>query len=136
MHRQLLPQPSGGGVFARRFGRSLPGGERGQQARRLRASLAIRAMAEVGVDISTHTSKHLSEFLAQPVETVITVCGNADQACPLFPGQMNRHHWPFHDPAHATGTEEEKLRVFRQVRDEIRRVFEAYAKGRLDAERR
>lgn len=98
--------------------------------------LAIRAMAEVGVDISTHTSKHLSEFLAQPVETVITVCGNADQACPLFPGQVNRHHWPFHDPAHATGTEEEKLRVFRQVRDEIRRVFEAYAEGRLDAERR
>jgi arsenate reductase len=98
--------------------------------------LAIRAMAEVGVDKSTHTSTHLSEFLAQPVETVITVCGNADQACPLFPGQVNRHHWPFHDPAHATGTEEEKLRVFRQVRDEIRRVFEAYAEGRLDAERR
>lgn len=98
--------------------------------------LAIKAMAEVGVDISAHTSKHLNGFLDQPVETVITVCGNADQACPIFPGQVNRHHWPFLDPAHATGTEEEKLQVFRQVRDEIRRVFEAYAKGRIDAEPR
>lgn len=95
--------------------------------------LAIRAMAEIGNDISAHTSKHMNEFLNQPVETVITVCGNADQACPMFPGQVNRHHWPFDDPAHATGTEEEQLAVFRRVRDEIRRVFEAYAAGRLDA---
>lgn len=94
--------------------------------------LAIRAMAEIGLDISSHTSKHMDEFLQQDVETVITVCGNADQACPLFPGQVNRHHWPFDDPAHATGTDEEKLVVFRRVRDEIRRVFEAYAAGRRD----
>jgi arsenate reductase len=89
-------------------------------------------MNEIGIDISTHRSKHLSEFLDQPVDTVITVCGNADQACPIFPGQRNRHHFPFDDPAHATGTEEKQLAVFRQVRDEIRRVFEAYAAGRLD----
>jgi arsenate reductase len=63
---------------------------------------------------------------------VITVCGNADQACPVFPGQVNRHHWGFDDPAHAPGSEDEKLAVFRRVRDEIRRVFEAYAAGRLD----
>jgi len=94
--------------------------------------LAIQVMAEIGIDISSHTSKHMNEFLDQSVETVITVCGNADQACPLFPGQVNRHHWPFNDPAHAMGTEEEKLVVFRRVRDEIRRVFEAYAAGRLD----
>lgn len=94
--------------------------------------LAIKAMAEVGIDISSHHSKHLSEFLNQDIETVITVCGNADQACPMFPGQVNRHHWGFDDPAHATGTEEEQLQVFRRVRDEIRRVFEAYAAGRLD----
>lgn len=92
--------------------------------------LAIRAMQEIGVDISGHHSKHLSEFLTRPVETVITVCGNADQACPMFPGQVNRYHWGFDDPAHATGTEEEQLAVFRRVRDEIRRVFEAYAAGR------
>lgn len=95
--------------------------------------LAIRALAEIGIDISSHHSKHLNEFLAQDVETVITVCGNADQVCPMFPGQMNRHHWGFDDPAHATGSEEEQLAVFRRVRDEITRVFRAYAAGRLDA---
>ena len=97
--------------------------------------LAIKAMAEVGIDISSHNSKHLSEFLNQPVQTVITVCGNADQACPVFPGQLNRYHWPFDDPAHAAGSEEEKLKVFRQVRDQMRSAFEAYAAGRLDASR-
>jgi arsenate reductase (thioredoxin) len=94
--------------------------------------LAIKAMAEIGIDIAAHRSKHLNEFLDQPVETVITVCGNADQACPVFPGQVNRHHWGFDDPAHATGTEEERMQVFRRVRDEIARVFHAYAAGRLD----
>ena len=98
--------------------------------------LAIKAMEEIGIDISSHRSKHLSDFLDQPVETVITVCGNADQACPMFPGQVNRYHWGFDDPAHATGSEEEKLAVFRRVRDEIRRVFEAYAAGRRDEGRR
>ena len=95
--------------------------------------LAIKVMAEAGIDISTHTSRHLADFLHQPVDTVITVCGDADQACPVFPGQVNRHHFPFDDPAQAAGSDEEKLHVFRQARDEIRRVFEAYAAGRLDA---
>lgn len=94
--------------------------------------LALKVMQEIGIDISRHRSKHLEEFLKQQVETVITVCVNADQACPMFPGQGNRYHWAFDDPAHATGTEEEKLEVFRRVRDEIRRVFEAYAAGRRD----
>ncbi len=94
--------------------------------------MAVRVMAEIGIDISAHTSKHMNDFLARRVQTVITVCGNADQACPMFPGQLNRHHWPFEDPAHATGSEAEVLAVFRRVRDEIRRVFEAYAAGRLD----
>lgn len=95
--------------------------------------LAIQAMKEIGLDISRHTSKHMNEFLTGNVETVITVCGHADQACPIFPGQVNRHHWPFDDPAHATGTDEEKMAVFRRVRDEIRRTFTAYADGRRDA---
>jgi len=98
--------------------------------------LAIRALDEIGLDISTHHSKHLDEFLDQDVETVITVCGNADQVCPMFPGQMNRHHFPFDDPAHAEGTEEEQMAVFRRVRDEIRCVFEAYAAGRIDESKR
>ena len=92
--------------------------------------LAIQVMSEIGIDISNHVSKHMNTFLNREVETVITVCGNADQACPVFPGQANRYHWAFDDPAHATGTDEEKLAVFRRVRDEIRRVFEAYAAGR------
>lgn len=98
--------------------------------------LAIKALAEIGLDISSHTSKHMNDFLQLPVETVITVCGNADQACPMFPGQLNRHHWGFDDPAHAVGNVEERMQVFRRVRDEIRRVFEAYAAGRLDEEKR
>jgi arsenate reductase len=95
--------------------------------------MAIKAMQEIGIDISAHTSKHMKEFLGVSVETVITVCGNADQACPIFPGQVNRHHWPFEDPAHAAGTDEEKMAVFRRVRNEIRRTFTAYADGRRDA---
>jgi len=91
--------------------------------------LAIKAMAEIGIDISAHTSKHMSEFLARDVHTVITVCGNADQACPMLPGQMARHHWGFDDPAHAPGDQEEQLLVFRRVRDEIQKVFNAYAAG-------
>ena len=95
--------------------------------------LAIQVMKEIDIDISRHTSKHLSGFLSTKIETVITVCGNLDQGCPIFPGQVNRHHWPFEDPAHATGTEQEKLEVFRRVRNEIRRTFTAYADGRRDA---
>jgi arsenate reductase len=91
--------------------------------------LAIRVMQEIGLDLSGHHSKHMNDFLTRPVQTVITVCGNADQACPMFPGQVHRYHWGFDDPAHATGTEGEQLAVFRRVRDEIRRVFEAYAAG-------
>jgi arsenate reductase len=94
--------------------------------------MAIQVMKEIGIDISSHRSKHLDEFLKQPIETVITVCGNADQVCPAFPGQVNRHHWGFYDPAKAEGSDEEKLAVFRRVRDEIKMVFEAYAAGRKD----
>ena len=94
--------------------------------------LAIRVLAEIGIDLSGHRSKHLDEFLGQDVETVITVCGNADQACPMFPGQINRHHWGFDDPASAAGDEAQQLAVFRRVRDAIKVVFEAYAEGRRD----
>jgi len=90
---------------------------------------AIEVMKEIGIDISGHTSKHMNEFLDRKIDTVITVCGNADQACPMFPGQVNRYHWGFDDPAHATGTEEEILNEFRRVRDQIKLVFEAYAAG-------
>ena len=91
---------------------------------------AIAVLAEIGIDISSHTSKSMNDFLDRDIDTVITVCGNADQACPVFPGQVHRHHWPFDDPAHATGTEDEILEQFRRVRDEIQTTFLAYAARR------
>ena len=94
--------------------------------------LAIAVMQELNLDLSAKTSKHLEGFLDQGVETVITVCGNADQSCPTFPGHVNRHHYPFEDPAHFEGSDEEQLAVFRKVRDEILAVFTAYAHGQLD----
>ena len=90
-------------------------------------------MKEIGIDISGHTSKHMNKFLNRKIDTVITVCGNADQACPMFPGQVNRYHWGFDDPAHAEGTEEEVLEVFRRVRDQIRLVLAAYVAGYREA---
>ena len=95
--------------------------------------LAIRAMADIGIDISANKSKHMNEFLGRDIETVITVCDNADQACPTFPGQANCHHWPFPDPAKAKGSEEEIRKVFEQVRDDIRRVFTDYGLSRKDS---
>ncbi len=90
---------------------------------------ASQVMKEIGLDISDHTSKSMEIYLNQEIFSVITVCGNADQVCPMFPGQVNRHHWGFNDPAHATGTEDEILNAFRKTRDEIRLVFEAYGAG-------
>lgn len=90
---------------------------------------AIEVMLEIGIDISGHRSKPMKEYFDQQIDTVITVCGNIDQACPMFPGQVHRHHWGFDDPAHATGTDDEIIAEFRRVRDEIKLVFEAYAAG-------
>lgn len=90
---------------------------------------AIEALAEIGIDISDHESKHLDPFLDAGIDTVITVCGNADQACPVFPGKVNRYHWGFEDPPKAVRPDEAELDAFRRIRDEIRKVFEAYASG-------
>ncbi|KAH0565425.1 hypothetical protein GP486_001178 [Trichoglossum hirsutum] len=96
---------------------------------------AIEVLKEIDIDISTHTSKHMNTFLDRQIATVITVCDNADQACPLYPGQVNRYHWGFEDPSHAEGSEEEVLAEFRRVRDEIRKVFEAFAAGLCEGAR-
>ncbi|HTD14658.1 MAG TPA: arsenate reductase ArsC [Chthoniobacterales bacterium] len=90
---------------------------------------AIQVMNEIGIAISKNRPKHLNEFLDRKVHTVITVCGNVDEACPIFPGMVARYHWGFDDPAKAQGSEDENLEVFRKVRDEISRVFEAYGAG-------
>ena len=94
---------------------------------------AVAVMKEIGIDISNHSSKHMNDFLKRDVHTVITVCGNADQACPSFPGQLKRYQWGFDDPAKAEGSDEEVLDVFRRVRNEIKLVFEAYASGYREA---
>ena len=90
---------------------------------------AIEVLKEIGIDISTHTSKNMNAFLDFQIATVITVCSDADQACPVYLGQVNRYHWGFDDPASFKGSEEQILDEFRRVRDEIRRVFEGYAAG-------
>lgn len=80
---------------------------------------AIRVMREAGIDISGHTSDPVEKYIGREWDYVITVCGNAEQQCPVFPGKTTRLHWPFDDPAHAEGSEEEVLGVFRRVRDDI-----------------
>jgi arsenate reductase len=86
--------------------------------------LAIRAMDEIGIDISGQESKTLNRYLGEPFDYVITVCDEANEACPFFPGAKNRLHWSFEDPAQATGSEEERLGVFRRARDKIRERIE------------
>ena len=86
--------------------------------------LAIRAMDEIGIDISGQESKTLDRYLDEPFDYVITVCDDANEACPFFPGAANRLHWSFEDPSRVEGSEEERLAVFRSVRDRIRERIE------------
>ena len=105
------------------------GGERieafsaGTEATHVRP-LAIKAMAELGIDISGQTSKTLQRYLHEPFDEVITVCDSAAETCPVFPGAAHRRHWSFPDPSKATGSEDEQLAVYRRVRDEIRTRIE------------
>ena len=86
--------------------------------------MAIQAMAELSIDISHQQSKTLDRYLGEPFDDVITVCDTAAEACPVFPGAVRRRHWSFEDPSKATGSESEQLKVYRQVRDEIRSRIE------------
>ncbi len=95
----------------------------GTEATRVRP-LAIKAMAELGIDISGQRSKTLDRYLHEPFALVITVCDAAAEVCPVFPGAVRRLHWSFEDPAQATGSEEEQLEVYRRVRDEIQTYVE------------
>ena len=91
----------------------------GTEATRVRP-LAIRAMHELGIDISRHESKTLERHLSEPWDDVITVCDDANEACPRFPGGKRRLHWSFPDPSKASGSEDEQLAVYRSVRDAIK----------------
>jgi arsenate reductase (thioredoxin) len=86
--------------------------------------LAIKALAELGIDISGQQSKTLDRYVNEPFDDVITVCDTAAEACPIFPGAVHRRHWSFEDPSKATGSEEEQLEIYRRVRDQIRSHIE------------
>ena len=87
---------------------------------------AIDAMREIGIDISSHWSKSVAEFAGQEFDYVITVCDNANEQCPVFPGNTRRIHWSFEDPAAVKGNVEERLKVFRRVRDEISQRLKSF----------
>jgi arsenate reductase len=82
--------------------------------------LAIRAMAELGIDLGAHTSKLYGDVASEAWDHLITVCDDANEQCPWVPGSVQRLHWSFPDPSRATGTEEQRLAVFRRVRDQIK----------------
>ena len=85
---------------------------------------AMKVMDEIGIDISGQESKTLERYLGETFDYVITVCDEANEACPFFPGAKNRLHWSLEDPSQAEGSEDERLAVFRRVRDEIRERIE------------
>ena len=92
--------------------------------------LAVRAMEEIGIDISGQESKTLERYLGEPFDHVVTVCDEANEACPYFPGAKNRLHWSLEDPSKTEGSEEERLAVFRRVRDELgERIERELAQG-------
>jgi arsenate reductase len=87
----------------------------------------ITVMEETGYDMSSHRSKHLDEYMGKiDFDFLITVCGNADERCPFFPGMGTRLHWPFEDPAAFQGPEDEKLAFFRRVRDQIKERIQSW----------
>ncbi|MDA1009228.1 MAG: arsenate reductase ArsC [Bacteroidetes bacterium] len=92
---------------------------------------AIKAMAEIGIDISKNTSNHVDEYIAIDFDYVFTVCDNAKEICPIYPKAKQMIHKSFMDPANARGTEKEQLKVYIQVRDQISDYFKAFAKNNL-----
>lgn len=95
--------------------------------------LAVEVMREAGIDISGQRSKNVTEYVGQHFSRVVTVCNNAAEHCPIFPGPCIREHWPFEDPADASGNREERLGVFRKVRDEIGARVQSWVKEKTSA---
>ena len=87
----------------------------------------IRVMGEIGYDMGNHRSKHIEEYIGiKDFDFLITVCGNADKNCPVFPGMGERLHWPFEDPAAFEGPEDQRLALFRAVRDQIKDKIQSW----------
>jgi arsenate reductase (thioredoxin) len=124
MYRQFRPQPNGRRTVPSR-------GRRQVESAGTKPSLvrpeAIAAMAEIGIDISGHRSKSVDEFVGQNFDYVVTVCDNARDACPVFPGAMNRLHWSFEDPAAAQGSEDQRIAEFRRIRNQIHERVRTFA---------
>jgi arsenate reductase len=95
-------------------------------------ALAVRSMAEIGVDIGAQQSKPVERFLAEPFDWVITLCDEAKESCPVFPGPAKKLHWRVRDPAAARGSEEKKMQVFRAVRDELMTRVEEWTPDLFD----
>ena len=93
--------------------------------------LAIRVMAEIGIDISKNTSNHADEYANIDFDYVFTVCDNAKEICPIFPKAKQMRHHNFNDPADATGSEQEQLKVYIEVRDQLRDYFKAFNENEL-----
>lgn len=90
---------------------------------------AVAVMAELGIDISTHRSKSVQEFESREFAYVVTVCDNAKEYCPYFPGRIQLVHWSFEDPAAAEGDEQTRLAAFRRIRDQIQARVESFAQA-------
>ena len=114
------------GLFRHRLGDRYEVQSAGTKPTQVRPE-AIAVMGEIGIDISGHRSKSINEFVGQEFRYVITVCDNANESCPVFPGKTERIHWSFEDPAATQGTEEERKAAFRRIRDEIEARIKAFS---------
>ena len=127
VHRQLLPQPNGGGMGQKHLGDDWNVYSAGIEAHGLNPN-AVKAMNEVGIDISNQTSDIIDPALLNQSDLVVTLCGDAADRCPMTPPHVRREHWGFDDPAKAQGTDEEKWAVFQRVRDQIGERIQQFAK--------
>ncbi len=130
LHRQLCPQPMAEGLLRNAGGRRFDVSSAGVSPGTVRPE-AVMVMHEIGIDISGHWSRSVSDFVDQRFDYVITVCDNAREQCPIFPGQTRLLHWSFDDPAAVTGSESELLAVFRRVRDEIAERVRAFVSAQV-----
>lgn len=118
----------GEGLFRAELGHKLEVFSAGTRPSSVRPE-AIEVMREIGIDISGHRSKRVDDFLGQEFRYVITVCDNAKESCPVFPGRVERIHWSFEDPATVEGSEEERKAAFRRIRDRIADRVKTFAAG-------
>jgi arsenate reductase len=128
VHRQFRPQPDGEGLLRHDAGDRFEVESAGTEPSSVRPE-AIAVMRELGSDISGHRSKSVDEFEGQKFDFIITVCDNAREACPVFLGAAKRLHHSFEDPAAADGSEDERLAVFRRVRDQLRGYLIEFAQS-------